>query len=128
MKRMALVGGIHRLEHHYKDEATRAGVRLVVINSFETRMARRIKGADAVTIFAGQVSHKLREVAVKAAESRGVPVFFCHTCGICAFRECLTRCLKNGEKCFLREKVSGCNAGERRDASASGENAVRDDA
>jgi len=121
MKNITLVGGLQRLEHHYRDEASRVGVRLLVINSFENRMACKIKSADAVAIFSGQVSHKLREVVVKAAEAGDVPIFFCHKCGICAFRECLSKCLKNKNKCFLRERVSGLDPNGRRKYSKSGE-------
>jgi len=110
MKSIALVGGMRRLEHHYKEEATRVGVRLEVINSIQTRMVHRISGAHAVAIFIGQVSHKLREVVIKAAQSNGIPVLFCHSCGVCALRECLSRCLENREKCFLRERVRNWNA------------------
>jgi hypothetical protein len=95
MKNIALFGGMRRLERHYKEEATRVGIRLDVFNSLGTRMAHRIRGVDAVAIFSCQVSHKLRKVVIRTAESEGVPVFFCNSCGICALRECLSRCLKN---------------------------------
>ena len=125
MKNVALFGGMQRLEHHYRDEAARVGVRLEVVNSIGKQMVRRIRGADAVAIFSGQVSHKLREVVVKAAEAGGVPVFFCHTCGICALRECLSKCLKNENKCFLREKVSNLDSSRRPNGSEINGNAKK---
>lgn len=94
MRCVALVGGMDRLEQHYKTEAARLGVALMVFSALEGRTVSKIKGADAVVIFTNKISHNLKREAVKAARSSKVPVLYCHACGICTLRACL-RCLAN---------------------------------
>ena len=111
MKCIALVGGIGRLEHHYKYLASGLGVELEVFNTIEDRMASRIKGADAVVILTNKASHTLKGEAVKAAKSRDIPVLFRHSCGICALRECLLECLESGKLCCPKNQGPGGNKG-----------------
>ncbi len=106
MRCVALVGGMDRLEQHYKTEAARVGVALKVFSALEGKTVSRIKGADAVVIFTNKISHNLKREAVKAARSSRIPVFYCHACGICTLRACL-KCLANdgGDNLALRD---GC--------------------
>jgi len=105
MKSIALVGGMNRLEHHYKDEATRFGVVLLVFNESGVQVDSGIRNSDAVVIFTNKVSHSLKIKAVKIAKARNIPVFYYNTCGIHALRGCL-ECLENGRaaECFAKEK------------------------
>ncbi len=111
MKCIALVGGIGRLEHHYKYLASGLGVKLEVFNTIEDRMASRIKGSDAVVILTNKTSHGQKSEAVKAAKSRDIPVLFRHSCGVCALRECLLEWLESGKLCCPKNQGPGGNKG-----------------
>ena len=111
MKCIALVGGIGRLEHHYKDLASGLGVELEVFNTAKDRMASRIKGSDAVVILTNKASHTQKSEAVKAAKSRDIPVLFRHSCGICTLRECLLEWLESGKLCCPKTQGPRGNKG-----------------
>ena len=91
---VALIGGMDRLERHYRDEAEKFGIDLRVFTKPETEMSSKIRQVDAVVIFTNKVSHKAKREAVQIAKARNIPVFMHHSCGICTWRDCLT-CLKN---------------------------------
>ncbi len=94
MKSIALFGGLTRLESHYKAEAERFGVAVMLFNEPGTQVAFRMRNADAVVIFTNRVAHSLKIKAVKVAKLRKVPVFCFHTSGIHALRGCL-ECLES---------------------------------
>ena len=100
MKSIALFGGLTRLESHYKAEAERFGVAVMLFNEPETQVAFRMRNADAVVIFTNRVAHSLKIKAVKVAKLRKVPVFCFHTSGIHALRGCLSawRVKRNGRR------------------------------
>ena len=86
---VALIGGMDRLERHYREEAALRGIELRVFTRPEGNMATKLKNVDAVVIFTNKVSHNAKMHAVEAAKGNGVPVYMHHSCGICTLRECL---------------------------------------
>ena len=89
---LAVIGGMDRLERHYRREALLAGIELRVFNRSEPDIGAKLKHVDAVVIFTNKVSHRVKKEALKAAKARTVPVLLQHSCGICTLRECL-KCL-----------------------------------
>jgi ABC-type uncharacterized transport system substrate-binding protein len=89
---IAVIGGMDRLQQHYRQEATRAGIELRVFNEAEANLGARLGQVDALLIFTGKVSHRARREAMKTARTRNIPVYQLHSCGICTLRECL-KCL-----------------------------------
>jgi hypothetical protein len=96
---IALIGGMDRLERHYRDEAQKFGIELTVFNSSTVGMASKVKNADAVVIFTNKVSHRVRKEVMNTARLRNIPVYQYHSCGVCTLRDCLN-CLqqKRGAK------------------------------
>jgi len=86
---IALIGGMYRLEKHYKDEAVRAGIDLQVFTKSEINIGAKLKKADAVVIFTNKVSHRLKKEAMNAAKLNNIPLFMHHSCGVCTLRDCL---------------------------------------
>lgn len=90
---VALIGGMNRLERHYRQEATQAGVELRVFNQSEANIAGKLKNVDALLIFTNKVSHRARHEALSVAKAQNIPVFQYHSCGVCTLRNCLN-CIK----------------------------------
>ena len=86
---IALIGGMDRLERHYKGEAVRAGVELQVFTKSEINIAAKLKKADAMVIFTNKVSHQVKNEAMNSARLNNIPVFMHHSCGVCTLRDCL---------------------------------------
>jgi len=93
--RIALVGGMDRLQTHYRQEAAKLGVELRIFNRSEIDLQEKLGLSEAVVLFTGKVSHRARLQVMGAAQSRNIPVFQSHNCGVCALRNCLN-CVKNG--------------------------------
>ncbi len=87
---VALIGGMDRLERDYINEALRHGVQLKVFTQGKTGMAARLHHMDAIVIFTGKTSHRLRNEALGTAKAKCIPVLMCHSCGICGLRHCLS--------------------------------------
>jgi len=94
--RIALVGGIDRLQRHYRKEAAKLGVELRIFNRSEVDLPAKLGSTEAVVLFTGQVSHRARSQVMGVALSRSIPVFQSHNCGICALRNCLN-CVRVGK-------------------------------
>lgn len=94
---IALIGGMDRLERHYKNEAKQCGVELKVFNKHKTGFPSKIKNVDAVVIFTNQVSHTIKKQMMNTARKRNIPVLMRHSCGVCTFRDCLN-CLTNMDR------------------------------
>jgi ABC-type uncharacterized transport system substrate-binding protein len=90
---VAVIGGMARLEGHYRQEATQAGVELRVFNQSEANIAAKLKNVDALLIFTNKVSHRARHEALSVAKAQSIPVFQYHSCGVCTLRNCLN-CIK----------------------------------
>jgi hypothetical protein len=91
--RVSVVGGMDRLEQQYKLEAAKLGYKLRVFNVLESNMSSKLASSGAVVLFTGKVSHEARIQAVNAARACNIPLLMCHSCGVCAFRDCLS-CLE----------------------------------
>jgi Uncharacterized protein conserved in bacteria (DUF2325) len=91
---IAVIGGMDRLERHYREEATRSGIELRVFNRSQVDIGARLKHVDALVIFTNKVSHRVKNEALKAVKDRSVPIILQHSCGVCTFRDCLN-CLAN---------------------------------
>ncbi|MFA5516040.1 MAG: DUF2325 domain-containing protein [Desulfuromonadales bacterium] len=86
---VAVIGGMNRLERHYRQEATQAGVELRIFNESEVNIGAKLRHVDALLIFTNKVSHRAKKEAMNAVKGRSIPVFMEHSCGICTFRDCL---------------------------------------
>lgn len=86
---IGLIGGMDRLERHYKEEAQKFKVELKVFNKNETNFPKKIKHVDALLIFTNKVSHGARKEAINVARNRNIPIFMVHSCGISTLRHCL---------------------------------------
>lgn len=98
---VALIGGMDRLERHYRQEAVRSGVELRVFSQSENNIAAKLKRFDALVIFTNKVSHRVRNEAMAAARLNDIPVFQFHSCGVCTLRDCLN-CLACPEEAARR--------------------------
>jgi hypothetical protein len=96
---VGLIGGMDRLGRNYKNEAEHYGVEIKVFTRSRTGLADRLKQVDAVVIFTGKASHRIRNEALTAARSAEIPVIMTHSCGICSLRECFGRLGLKPEKC-----------------------------
>lgn len=92
---IAIIGGMERLERHYENEAKRVGATVKVFNTADTGLAAKIRNVNAVVVFTNKVSHRAKLEALNAAKSGNIPVLLCHSCGVCALRNCIN-CLKGG--------------------------------
>ena len=91
---IVLVGGMARLERHYREEAKKFGIKLRTFNAAQAGLERKIATVDAVVIFTNKVSHQARNQAMTAARENDIPVLMHHSCGVCTLRECL-QCLSH---------------------------------
>jgi len=94
--RVSLVGGLDRLAPRYRATAEGMGFKLRVFNTLETNMPAKLASSAAIILFTSRVSHEARIQAVSAAKSRDIPLFQCHSCGICSLRDCL-ECIARAE-------------------------------
>lgn len=111
---VALVGGMDRLERHYRDEGARLGIDMRIFSRSETNMSAKLRHVDAMVIFTNKVSHQARNEALGAAKANSIPVFMCHSCGVCSLRECFSRLRSGGGKCQYRNAGSPERTGEER--------------
>lgn len=87
--KVTLIGGMDRLEPHYRREARDAGHELKIFFQYETGMEAKIGSTDAVVLFTGKVSHNARNHALEAARNLGIPVIQSHSSGVSSLRDCL---------------------------------------
>ena len=95
--KVALIGGMDRLEQHYLREAKKLGHDMRVFNRFESGLTGRIGKPDAYILFTGKVSHQVRIIVTELAKTQGVPVFQYHQCGVCTLREALVKLNQSGK-------------------------------
>lgn len=93
---IAIIGGMNRLERHYKSEAEKFGIDLKVYNTSAAGISSKVKTADAIVIFTNKVSHRARKEVMNTARSGNIPVFQYHSCGVCTLRDCLGCLNKKG--------------------------------
>ena len=87
--KVTMIGGMDRLEPHYRREAKKAGHELKIFFQYETGLTAKIGSCEALVLFTGKVSHSARLHAMDAAKNLGIPVFQCHSCGVSSLKECL---------------------------------------
>ncbi|HAG07991.1 MAG TPA: DUF2325 domain-containing protein [Desulfotomaculum sp.] len=102
---VALIGGIDSLERDYKNEAVKYGVFLKVYTKGKINLDAKLKAVDAIVVFTGKTSHRIRNQAVCTARMEQIPVIMSHSCGICSLRNCLGR-LVSGNDPELPDKSS----------------------
>lgn len=93
---IAVIGGMDRLERHYREEADRLGIELKVFNGPTSNISSKIGSVDALIIFTNKVSHRTRREVIQTAKSRKIPVYQNHSCGIYTLRHCLN-CVRINE-------------------------------
>ncbi|AMV70552.1 hypothetical protein JCM30471_25460 [Desulfuromonas carbonis] len=90
---ISLIGGLDRLQRHYREEAQKLGIELRVYNTAETNLAAKVSHCQAVLLLTGKISHRARREVMKVARAQRIPVSMSHQCGVCAVRDCLN-CLQ----------------------------------
>jgi len=93
---IALIGGMDRLERHYRSEADRFAIDLKVFTTSENDIAAKVKHVDAFVIFTNKVSHRVKREVLQVAKAKDIPVFMYHSCGVCTLRDCFS-CLKTSK-------------------------------
>jgi hypothetical protein len=86
---IALIGGMDRLKRNYEKNATEFGVNLKFFPSLATGVADRMKNVDAIIVFTGKTSHTIRDVAVRIAKARKIPLRMIHSSGVSSLRTCM---------------------------------------
>jgi ABC-type uncharacterized transport system substrate-binding protein len=87
---IAVIGGMDRLQQHYRQEAAQAGIELRIFNEAGNNLGDRLGQVDALLIFTGKISHRARREVMKTARSRNIPIYQYHSCGVCTLRKCLS--------------------------------------
>jgi len=108
---IVVLGGMDRLERQYIDEGEKHGIQLKVFSKLETNLSSRLGKPDAFIIITGKISHKALKNTCNIAKSKKIPVYYCHSAGICSFRDCLNcikkeyckLCKKNNQTCLMDE-------------------------
>jgi len=93
--KVSLVGGIDRLDRHYRETAAKVGIDLHIYTKSEVHLSSKLKNTDAVVIFTNKISHQARIQVMNMAKSNDIPVYMFHSCGVCTLRDCLN-CLVAG--------------------------------
>ena len=88
-KTVTLIGGMDRLDRHYRQEAEKAGVNLKIFTRFEGNMDAKLLHSDALILFTNKISHQARNKVLCLAKAQNIQLFMFHTCGVCTLRECL---------------------------------------
>jgi len=87
--KISLIGGIDRLDRHYRKAAQEAGIDLSIYSQSEVNLPSKIKHADAVVMFTNKISHQARIQVMNVAKTKNIPVHMFHSCGVCTLRDCL---------------------------------------
>ncbi|WP_456475794.1 DUF2325 domain-containing protein [Candidatus Pyrohabitans sp.] len=86
---IVVIGGIDRLERHYKRAASNKGYKAHVFSTFKANVAKKIPGSKGVILFTNQVSHSLARIVTVTAKKSGVPVVRTHKSSLSAFKQSL---------------------------------------
>jgi len=87
--KISLIGGIDRLDRHYREAAQKAGIDLSIYSQSEVNLSSKIKHADAIVMFTNKISHQARIQVMNMAKTKSIPVHMFHSCGVCTLRDCL---------------------------------------
>jgi len=91
-----LVGGLERLDGHYRATPEPLDIRAVYIDS--GALARKAEHADAIVLVTGHISHAAADKARAIARRRGIPLVSALTPSISAVRQAMATALE-----WLRE-------------------------
>jgi hypothetical protein len=105
--KISVVGGMDRLEPHYRNEVEKLGYELRLFNGLESHMAAKIVNSAAVVLFTGKISHEARNQVVAATKANNIPLLQCHSCGVCTLRDCLACFARDGGRCIVLEPTMG---------------------
>ncbi len=94
----AIIGGMDRLQPHYRKTAKKAGFRLKMFTGKENSINGRLGKIDLMIIFTNKISHTTRKNAFDAAKAENIPVLMCHSCGVSTLKECL-----ENKNCSLKQ-------------------------
>jgi len=97
---IVVLGGMDRLERQYVDEGEKHGIKLKIFSRLEGNLSSRLGFPDAFIIFTGKISHKALKNTSNIAKSRNIPVYYCHSAGMCSFKDCL--------KCIKKDNCKDC--------------------
>lgn len=87
--KVTLIGGMDRLEPHYRREARKSGHELKIFFQYETDLGSKIGSTEALVLFTDKVSHNARLHALEAARNLGIRVVQSHSSGVSSLRACL---------------------------------------
>jgi hypothetical protein len=94
---IAVIGGMDCLDRHYREVGVRLGFDMRIFPRSQTDMTARLRQMDAMVIFTDKVSHRARNEAIRAAKASAIPVFMCHSCGVCSLGDSLNCIAANGK-------------------------------
>lgn len=95
--KISVVGGMDRLEPHYRTEVEKLGYEFRIFNGLESKMSAKLANSAAVVLFTGKISHEARNQVVAAAKANDIPLLQCHSCGVCSLRNCLACFASDGD-------------------------------
>lgn len=95
---IGLIGGMDRLERHYREEANRFDIDLKVFSQWRKNLSKKLNSLDALVVFTDKVSHMAKKEAMEVARSRDIPILMFHSSGLSTFRNCLESIKNNGKK------------------------------
>lgn len=100
---VALIGGIDRLERHYKNAAKDQQICVKIYNKKLPKLEKRLKSVDGIILFTAEVSHCATRCVRKVAEGYKIPVVSSNTSGLTAFEKSIRK-LKREKSGVLRTR------------------------
>lgn len=92
---VVLLGGIKRLEGHYRNRARKKKVKLKVFNQSCPRLRKSLPVADGVVLFTGEVSHNDAKLAYNISRIGKKPLVKCHSSSLSGLEKALETLLSN---------------------------------
>jgi len=89
-KSVAVVGGIMTLQPQYRRVLEERNLDPRIYNRDTALIWGGLKGADAIILFSGTVSHKMAIKARKAAMSRGIPLITVRRSSVSALKRSIS--------------------------------------
>ena len=83
-----MIGGLKRLETHYRQEARKNDIDLRVLNQHSSCLKCKLAKADAVILFTNAVSHQAAKEVYKLAREKDVCLIRSHRSSVSAARLC----------------------------------------
>jgi len=89
-KSVAVIGGIMALQPQYRRILEESNLHPRIFNQCNLGISGGLKGADAIILFSGTVSHKMAIKARKAAVSCGIPLITVRRSSVSALKRSLS--------------------------------------